>query len=228
MHHSDMLSSSSSGCLMIRLGPCGEENGDGHRSPSRGSLPSSAPRGLGVPRLPGPGRAHLGQHVEVGVGDEAGHLQDLVLLHVQARHLPHSGAAPSSRPPPPRAAPLPSPHNPLPYPGTPRTSRSTQTMRCPIPPPPAMAAAHRRPRHSRPVQFRRRPRPPRLPPSIAARPQSAAAALHFPAGPAAAAPGRERGESAGAAGRRSSGRRGRRERRAGRDVEPPSGHGGLR
>lgn len=108
-----MLSSSSSGCLMIRLGPCGEENGDGHRSPSRGSLPSSAPRGLGVPRLPGPGRAHLGQHVEVGVGDEAGHLQDLVLLHVQARHLPHSGAAPSSRPPPPRAAPLPSPPQPL-------------------------------------------------------------------------------------------------------------------
>lgn len=143
-----------------------------------------------------------------------------VICHTAERHR-HRGL-------PLRGPPRFPPPNPLPYPGTPRTSRSTQTMRCPIPPPPAMAAAHRRPRHSRPVQFRRRPRPPRLPPSIAARPQSAAAALHFPAGPAAAAPGRERGESAGAAGRRSSGRRGRRERRAGRDVEPPSGHGGLR
>lgn len=66
-----------------------------------------------------------------------------------------------------------------------------------------MPAARRRPRHSRPPQLRRRARPARLPPSIAARPQSAAAALQLPAAPAATGPGRAAG--AGAAGRCSPG-----------------------
>lgn len=220
-----MPSSSSSGCLMIRLGPCGEENGDAQRIPSRGSPPWGR-RGSPDPATLTSASTLRSESVMRQAISRIWSFSTSrpVICHTAERHR-HRGLPPLPLRGPPRRPPL----DPLaPYPGTPRTSRSTQTIRCPMPPPPAMAAARRRPRHSRPAQLRRRPRPPRLPPSIAARPQSAAAALHFPACPTAAAPGRERGESARAAGSGSLGRRERRERRAGRDAGPPSGYRVLR
>lgn len=108
-----------------------------------------APGARPGPARPGPAAAspHLGQDVEVGVGDEAGHLQDLVLLHVQARHLPRRGEGGERHrqrgrrsPAPPTPLRLPSPR---PAPPDPPRPSAAPFRRRPWPPPaagPATAA----------------------------------------------------------------------------------------